>query len=83
MDETIITAPDELFTADQHAQLETAFSSLPANKRAAVLVLADLNGNARATLTAKLGDHWVMMANASYHLGDKRPAGYVGIEGSF
>lgn len=86
MDETIV-ATDDLFrpvlTEEQTARISTLFSSLPENKRAAVLVIADLSGTARATVAARLGKHFQVAAGAGYTLGEKRPSGYIGIEGSF
>lgn len=83
----VIHATDELFrpviSDAKKQQIRTAFDSLPARKKAAILVLADLDGNATATVAAKLGKHWKVAAGAGWQLGDKRPSGYVGIEGSF
>lgn len=34
------------------------FDSLPSDKRGALLIVADLNGNLSAHLAAKIDDHW-------------------------
>lgn len=85
MGETIAFDPfaRPMISEEAKSSLRDAFASLPPEKRAAILVIADLKGNARATVAAKLGEHWKVAAGAGYALGDKRPAGYVGIEGSF
>lgn len=86
MDE-VIQATDALFrpviTDAQRDQIRTLFTTLPPEKRAALLVIADLDGNARATVAAKLGSHWQVAAGAGFTLGEKRPHGYIGLEGSF
>lgn len=63
--------------------LHDIFTSIPDGKRGALLVIADLEGNARGTVVAKFGDHWKVAAGAGVSLGMTRPVGYVGIEGSW
>lgn len=64
-------------------RISDAFTSLPPQKRGALLVMADLQGNATATVAAKLGKHWTVAAGAGVSLEQPRPAGYFGIEGSW
>lgn len=60
-----------------------ALAAIPTGKRGALLVRADPNGNAVATFAARYGDHWKLAVGADYHIGDKRPSGYVAVEGSW
>lgn len=61
-----------------------ALRAIPTDKRAALIVRADSNGEAYATLAARYGDHWKIAAGASYnYLNEKRPKGYVAIEASW
>ena len=60
-----------------------ALAAIPTDKRDALLVRADANGNATATLAARYGDHWKLAAGVDYHIGEKRPSGYVAVEGSW
>lgn len=65
------------------AAIAEALQTIPEGKRAAVIVSADAQGNAVATFAAKYGEHWKLAAGATYYLGETRPSGYVGIEGSW
>ncbi len=88
MGEIVDTRGTDLFlrpviTPEQKTTLRTYFADIPPKKRAALLVIADLDGHARAMVAAKLGSHWKVAAGAGYTLGEKRPAGYVGLEGIY
>lgn len=82
----VITATDALFrpviSDAQKAQVRASFATLPPGKRAAILVIADLNGTARGQLAARIGNHWQVAAGAGFAIG-QRPSGFIGIEGSF
>ena len=82
MDPTVIDLRPAIDDATK-ASIATLFTALPSDKRAAVLVIADLNGNARGMVAANLGKHWRVAAGAGFNIGEKRPAGYVAVEGSW
>lgn len=66
-------------------KISEALAQIPKGKRGSMLVYADSNGDAKFQLAAYLdeGEHWKVAAGASYHLGEKRPAGYVAVEASW
>lgn len=62
------------------ARISALWTTIPEGKRAALLIIADDTG-ARGHVAAKLGDHWRVGAGSGWQLGEKRPRGYIGIEG--
>ena len=59
-----------------------AFKAVPDDKRGALLVIADEHGT-RGVLAAKINDHWKVAASGGFEWGEKKPSGYVAIEGSW
>jgi hypothetical protein len=60
------------------AQIEQAFTPIPEDKRAALLVLVDEQG-ARMHFAAKIGDHWKVAAGGGWDWTGK-PQGAVAIQ---
>lgn len=65
------------------AQIADAFSVVPKGKRGALLVIVDDRGVARGHLAAKLGDHWKVAGGGGFSFTEKRPFGFVGVEGAW
>jgi hypothetical protein len=64
-------------------QITEAFTIIPEHKRSALLVRADLDGNAVAQVAARFGDTWKVAAGAGVNLREKRPTGYVAVEAAW
>ena len=59
----------EIFSHDAlqkatHDSLDSAFKSIPDGRRGALIVLVDQDG-ARASVAAKIGDHWQLAAGTA------------------
>jgi hypothetical protein len=64
-----------------------AFSIVPPDKNGALLVIAEHGADgevhARAHLAFKIDDHWKVAGGLGWRLGEKRPAGWVGVEATW
>ena len=64
-------------------QVADTFAAVPEGKRGALLVRADLDGNAVAQLAARFGDTWKVAAGGGVNLRERRPTGYVAVEAAW
>lgn len=63
------------------AKIREAFALVPADRKGAVVVLADEHGT-RLHVAHRFNDHWKVGGVVAVPWGEK-PEGYVGIEGSW
>lgn len=65
------------------ARVSALWTTIPEGKKGALLVIADLDGSARMQVASRLGGSWKVGAGVGWKLDEKRPSGYIGIEGSW
>jgi hypothetical protein len=63
-------------------RLDALWTTIPDGKRGAVVVIADEQG-ARGHVAAKIDGTWKVGAGGGWRFGEKRPHGYIGVEGSW
>ena len=65
-------------------KIDEAFRAIPPHKRGALIIIADTETKtARAHLAAKVGDHWKIAGGAGWVIPEKRPSGWIAIEGAW
>ncbi len=71
-----------LITDQQRDRIRQALAAIPNGKTGAVLVIAD-GESVRAQLAVNLNGHWKIAGGAGWILAEKRPGGWLAIEGSW
>jgi hypothetical protein len=71
-------------SAGMKAQIDSALAEIPEGKRGALIVVADENG-ARAMLAAKIGSKgdWKIAAGIGVHWKERKPQGWIGVQGAW
>jgi hypothetical protein len=80
--------PDQFgrpFIEDADRQrVREAFSAIPKNKRAALLLIADTDTKAvRAHLAANINGTWKVAAGGGWIVSEKRPSGWIAVEAAW
>lgn len=63
-----------------HASIVDALKTVPEGSKGALLLRADLDGNAFAHVAWKFDDHWKVAISGGINIKEKRPAGSIAVE---
>lgn len=67
---------------EMKSTISDALKAIPTGKRGALLIIATEDGT-QAHLAANINDNWKVAAGVSMSWVDKKPVGFVGIQGAW